>query len=78
MSEENNPLYKLKGKDNLKTAENVSYLVMILGAILFIFGATVGSYIVGWPVMLGIIGSFLAFGGLVLYILSQFIRLLGE
>lgn len=67
----------LKGSSRREFYENLSYLIIILGSIMFVSGVSIGSYVSGFPVLVAIIGSFFALLGLVLYILSQVIRLLG-
>jgi hypothetical protein len=66
----------LKGDTRRDFLENLSYSLIVLAAVLSIVGISVGTFVPGFPVFLAILGAFLALVGIVLYVLSEFIRLL--
>jgi len=66
---------KLRGKDKLETLENYSILFIFLGGIILSFG--IGSTIItprGWPVILAMLGSLIAFLSTLALILIWLIR----
>ncbi|MFP4045954.1 MAG: hypothetical protein ACLFS3_02755 [Candidatus Aenigmatarchaeota archaeon] len=66
----------LKGETRREFLENLSYCIIVLAAVLTIVGIAVGTFVPGFPVFLAILGAFLALVGIVLYISSEFVRLL--
>ncbi|MFB6216381.1 MAG: hypothetical protein ABEJ72_05375 [Candidatus Aenigmatarchaeota archaeon] len=66
----------LKGENRIELLENLSYVILVTAAILSVVGISVGTFVSGFPVFLAILGAFLALVGIVLYILSEFVRLL--
>ncbi len=65
-----------KGDSKRELVENLSYCLIIIAAIMTVVGLGVGTVYPGLPVLVAIIGSFLALVGIVLYILSELIRFL--
>ncbi|MCD6478150.1 MAG: hypothetical protein J7K87_04040 [Candidatus Aenigmarchaeota archaeon] len=55
--------------------ESISFITLIIAAVLTIIGISVGSFIPGIPVLLAIIGAFLVLVGIVIYIISEIIRI---
>lgn len=66
----------LKGKSRREFLENMSYTLIVLAAVFSVVGISVGTFVSGFPVFLAILGAFLALVGIVLYILSEFVRML--
>ena len=66
----------LKGDNKREFVENFSYLLIVIAAILTVAGLGIGTIVPGIPVLVAIIGAFLALAGIVLYILSEIIRTL--
>ncbi len=66
----------LKGDSKRDLLENISYCLVVLAAVMLVLGLGVGTVYPGWPVLVAIVGSFLALAGIVLYILSELIRIL--
>ncbi len=68
--------FKIKGKTTADTIENVSLLIFGISALFVFIGVSVGSFISGFPVLLGIIGSILILIGIAVLIVSEFWRIL--
>ncbi len=66
----------LKGDSRRKLMENLSYCIIILAAVMVVVGLGIGTVYPGLPVLVAIVGSFLALVGIVLYILSELVRIL--
>lgn len=66
----------LKGDSRREFLENFSYCLIVLAAIFSIVGISVGTFVPGFPVFLAIVGAFLALFGILLYIVSEFVRIL--
>lgn len=66
----------LKGENKEELLENLSYLVIVVAALMTVIGLGVGTVYPGVPVLIAIVGSFFALLGIVLYILSELIRIL--
>lgn len=66
----------LKGENRREFLENLSYTLIVVAAVFSVVGISVGTFVSGFPVFLAILGAFLALVGIVLYILSEFVRLL--
>jgi len=58
--------------------ESLSFILIIFSAVLTFVGISVGSFVPGIPVALAIIGAFLVLVGIVLYIISEFMRIFGK
>ena len=54
--------------------ESISFIILIIAAILTIIGISVGTFIPGIPVALAIVGAFLVLVGIVIYIASEILR----
>ncbi len=67
----------VKGDDRRDMLENISYIVLVLAAVLTVVGLGIGTVVPGIPVLIAMVGSFFALVGIVLYILSEIIRTLG-
>ncbi len=65
-----------KGDSKRELIENLSYILIVLAAVMLVVGLGVGTVYPGLPVLVAIAGSFLALVGIVLYILSELIRIL--
>lgn len=63
-------------KTTADKVESMAFILLIIAAIFTIFGISVGSFIPGIPVAITIIGAFLVVVSIVLYILSEFVRIL--
>lgn len=66
----------LKGGSRREFLENLSYTLIVLAAVFSIVGISVGTFIPGFPVLLAILGAFLALVGIVLYVISEFVKIL--
>jgi len=66
----------LKGENSREMVENFSYLLIVIAAVMTVVGLGIGTFIPGLPVLLAIIGAFLALAGIVLYIVAEFFRIL--
>ncbi|MFP4116033.1 MAG: hypothetical protein ACLFTQ_02410 [Candidatus Aenigmatarchaeota archaeon] len=66
----------LKGENRREMVENFSYLLIVVAAVLTVIGLGAGTFVSGLPVLMAIIGAFLALVGIVLYIVSEFLRIL--
>lgn len=66
---------KLKGKDKFETSENFSILFIALGAVMITLG--IGLTVVstkGFPVILAMLGSFIAFISTIALIVTWLVR----
>ena len=61
------------GNNNKEISENLSYLIIIISAILLSIGIGLGSFIQG-TILLSVFGSFFIMIGIIVYIASQFIE----
>jgi len=67
------PLFKsLKGSNKREYAENISFLIIVVSAIMIAGGIALGSFIQG-TVYVAMAGAFFVMLGIVVYIVSQFI-----
>lgn len=66
---------EIKGKTMGKTLENVSIATIIVSAVMVVLGIAVGSYVPGFPVMLAMGGSFLAFMGIIVFVIGEFVQI---
>ena len=62
------------GKNNKEVLENISFIIILISAIMFSIGIGLGSFIQG-TLFLSVFGSFFIMIGIVIYIVSQFMRL---
>lgn len=58
--------------------ESISFILIIIASIFTVIGISVGTFVPGIPVALAIIGAFLVFVGIILYIISEFMRIFGK
>ncbi|MFP4117062.1 MAG: hypothetical protein ACLFQ8_03285 [Candidatus Aenigmatarchaeota archaeon] len=65
-----------KGDSRRELVENLSYCLIVIAAVMTVIGLGVGTVYPGLPVLVAIVGSFLALAGIVLYILSELVRIL--
>lgn len=63
----------LKGKSRQEYLENISFVVLVLAALLVMLGIGLGSFIYG-TVLLAMFGAFLILVGIIIYIISQFLE----
>ncbi len=66
----------LKGDNKRDMLENLSYCFIVVAALMTVVGLGIGTVYPGWSVLVAIGGSFFALTGIVLYILSELIRIL--
>lgn len=66
-----------KKKSLEEKLESLSFLLIVVSAVFSVVGISVGTFISGIPVLLAIIGAFLVVLGIVIYIISEFVRGLG-
>ncbi len=62
----------IKGKSKAESLENISFIIIVISAILICIGISLGSFIKG-TVFIASFGSFTVMVGIVIYIISQFI-----
>lgn len=67
---------KLRGSTREDTVENLAFVTLFVAAIFTVVGITVGTFVPGFPVALAITGAFLVLVGIVLYVTSEFMRIL--
>ncbi|MBU5558008.1 MAG: hypothetical protein QW751_01240 [Candidatus Aenigmatarchaeota archaeon] len=70
-------MFKIKGETKQQTLENVSYLLMIICAVLVAIGIGLGSFVVG-TVYIAVFGAALFLPAIIIYIISQFMLPAGE
>lgn len=63
-----------KNKKREEKLENLSFVLIGISALFLIVGISVGTFIPGFPVALAIVGSFLVVVGIVIYIISEFLK----
>ena len=63
----------VKGSSTREYIENVSFVIILVSAIMVSSGIGLGSFIQG-TIVLAILGSFFVMIGIVIYIISQFIE----
>ncbi|NIM47341.1 MAG: hypothetical protein GTN40_04265 [Candidatus Aenigmarchaeota archaeon] len=61
------------GKNKRDVLENISFIIILISAIMFSVGIGLGSFVQG-TVFLSVFGSFFVMIGIVIYIISQFMR----
>lgn len=67
------PLFKLlKGSNKREYAENISFLIIVISAIMIAGGIALGSFIQD-AVFVAMAGTFFVMFGIIVYIISQFI-----
>jgi len=59
------------GKNNKEVLENISFIIILISAIMFSIGIGLGSFVQG-TIFLSVFGSFFIMIGIVIYIASQF------
>jgi len=59
------------GKNQKEVLENISFIIILISAIMFSIGIGLGSFVQG-TVFLSVFGSFFIMIGIVIYIISQF------
>ena len=69
---------KVKGDTLGQTIENISILTIIVSGILITVGIGIGSYVSGIPVVMAMVGSFLVFIGLIVFVAGEFIQMYEE
>jgi len=62
----------IKGSNKRESAENISFLVIVVSAIMVSAGIGLGSFVQG-TVFIAVFGAFFVMVGIVVYIISQFI-----
>jgi len=60
------------GKNSREVLENISFIIILISAIMFVIGIGLGSFIQG-TIFLSVFGSFFIMMGIVIYIISQFV-----
>lgn len=63
----------LKGKNRQEHIENISFVVLVIAALLVMAGIGLGSFVYG-TVLLAMFGAFLVLVGITIYIVSQFME----
>lgn len=64
--------FKVKlGSNTKESLENLSYVLIVISAVLIVIGIGLGSFIQG-TVYSAVFGSFLVIVGIIIYIISQF------
>ncbi len=63
----------LKGRSRQEHLENISFVVLVIAALLVVIGIGLGSFIYG-TVLLAMFGAFLILAGIIIYIISQFLE----
>jgi len=63
----------LRGKDRQEYTENLSYLLFFLSTFLILIGIFGGSFL-GSIIVFAILGSFIFFIGIIMFIYSQFLK----
>ncbi|OGI12605.1 hypothetical protein A3K64_00955 [Candidatus Micrarchaeota archaeon RBG_16_36_9] len=66
-------LLKIRGANGKETLENISFLVIVISAIMVSIGIGFGSFIQG-TVFISVFGAFFVIVGIVVYMISQFIE----
>ncbi len=56
--------------------ETISFIILIVASVFTVVGISVGSFVPGFPVALAIAGAFLVFVAIVVYIISEFVKIL--
>jgi len=58
--------------------ESISFLLLIVAAVFTVFGISVGTFVPGIPVAIAIAGAFMVPVSIVLYVISEFLRMLDK
>ena len=58
--------------------ESISFILLIIAAVFTALGVSIGSFIPGIPVAMAIMGAALVVVSIVLYVISEFIRILSK
>ena len=66
-------MFAIKGKTFVETLENISFLIIILSALLVSIGIAIGSFYKGL-ILLASIGSFTLLIGIIIFVVSEIIR----
>ena len=56
--------------------ETISFIILIVASVFTVVGISVGSFVPGFPVALAITGAFLVVLAIVVYIISEFVKIL--
>jgi len=62
----------IKGSNKRDYIENISFLIIVISAIMVSIGIGIGSFIQG-TIFIAVFGAFFVMVGIVVYIISQFI-----
>jgi len=62
----------IKGSNKSEYIENISFVIILISAVMFSSGIILGSFIQG-TILLSVFGSFLVMAGIIVYMISQFI-----
>lgn len=66
-------LFAIKGKTHEETLENISFLIIILSAILVSLGIALGSFYKG-IILMASFGSFILLIGIIIFVIAEIIR----
>lgn len=64
----------LRGENRADLVERVSICTIIVAAAMITIGIGVGTFVPGVPVALAIVGSALVIVGIIIYVISEFMR----
>ncbi len=70
--------FKIKGETAGETIENVSIIIIIISALMVTIGIGIGSYVPGIPVVMAMAGSSLVIVGIVVFVVSEFVKIYEE
>ena len=62
----------IKGSNKSEYVENISFVIILVSAVMFSLGILLGSFISGITII-SVLGSFLVMIGIIVYMISQFI-----
>lgn len=66
-------LFVIKGKTHEETLENISFLIIILSAIMISLGIALGSFYKG-IILMASFGSFILLIGIIIFVIAEIIR----
>ena len=68
--------FKIKGDTREDTIENISFVILFVAAVFTVLGISVGTFVLGFPTAIALVGAFLVVVGLALYIFGELLRIL--
>ena len=66
-------MFAIKGKTFVETLENISFLIIILSAIMISLGIALGSFYKG-VILIASLGSFILLIGIIIFVIAEIIR----